>query len=70
MMSLLVVVVVVYSLAHILSEGFLTRYRSRAGLSEPTGIDDIPAEEQQQIDHQPGQDPLYEQVLKEERQLG
>jgi hypothetical protein len=68
MMSFLVVVV--YSLAHILSEGFSTRFRSRAGLSEPTGINDIPAEERQQIDHQPGQDPLFEQVLNEERQLG
>ncbi len=67
-------ILVVHSLlSHLLtllSAGFSTRFRTRAGLPEPTGLNDIPAEERQQIDHQPGQDPLFEQVLNEERQLG
>jgi hypothetical protein len=53
-----------------LSKGLLTRFRNRAGLPKPTGLNDILAEERQQIDHQPSQDPLLEQVLNKERQLG
>jgi hypothetical protein len=36
-----------FNTAHLLtllSAGFLSRFRTRAGLPEPTGVDDIPAE--------------------------
>jgi hypothetical protein len=48
-------------------QGFSTRFRKKAGLAEPISFKDIPADEWQQIEHQPGQDHLYEQVLNEER---
>jgi hypothetical protein len=53
-----------------MSAGFLTRFRTRAGLPQPTGLENIPApEEPEQIDHKPGQDPLFKQVMNKQRQL-
>jgi hypothetical protein len=66
---LLLLLLLFTHLLTLLSVGYSTSFRTRASLPKPTGLNNILAEEREQIYHEPGQDPLFEQVVNKENQL-